>query len=216
MLAQTILPDKIILNLAIEEFPNKEADLPKDLLEIVNANADRCEIFWVEKNTKAYKKITPTMERFPNAVVISVDDDGNYPNYFVETMLKYWCFHGKAYPIACLSKATKYHTGIGCLMKKEYFGRYLNDAYANLILKVGVDKLPFSDMLYTKCILANGLQYKHCNISSNSIKSKHYRHSDINLTNKRSNKQKQQFKRDCKHMAQMLDEYFRNSIVNRQ
>jgi hypothetical protein len=35
MLKQTMLPDKIILNLSIEEFPNKESELPQDLVEFV-------------------------------------------------------------------------------------------------------------------------------------------------------------------------------------
>ena len=61
MLNQTLVPDKIVLNLSIEEFPNKENDLPTDLNEIVSANTNICEIYWVEKNNRVWKKIIPTL-----------------------------------------------------------------------------------------------------------------------------------------------------------
>ena len=47
MLSQTKRPGRIILNLSIDEFPQKENELPKDLIRIINMNNDVCEINWV-------------------------------------------------------------------------------------------------------------------------------------------------------------------------
>ena len=72
MMNQTIKPYKIILNLSTDEFPLKEKELPNKLIELQGC---LFEIYWVKENTKAYKKIIPTMDRFPKDVIISIDDD---------------------------------------------------------------------------------------------------------------------------------------------
>ena len=83
MLSQTIKPDKIILNLSSDEFPKKEQELPKCVLDKIN---DIFEIFWIKENVKVYKKIIPSLIRFPNDVVIAIDDDIEYPKDYVETL----------------------------------------------------------------------------------------------------------------------------------
>ena len=59
MSKQTLKPTKIILNLAEEEFPNKENDLPKDLV-VEAKNNPLFEIYWIKENTTVWKKILPT------------------------------------------------------------------------------------------------------------------------------------------------------------
>ena len=78
----TIKPDRLVLNLSTEEFPNKEKDLPSELVEYRNRERN-FEIYWVDDNTKPYKKTIPTLRRFPSDVIISVDDDINYPRNFI-------------------------------------------------------------------------------------------------------------------------------------
>ena len=46
-------PNKVILNLAIEEFPKKNKELPNNLLNLLKY--DNFEIYWVEKNTNVLK-----------------------------------------------------------------------------------------------------------------------------------------------------------------
>lgn len=46
----------IILCLAVDEFPNKEHNLPKSLLLLAARNI--VEILWVEKNMKSFKKFS--------------------------------------------------------------------------------------------------------------------------------------------------------------
>ena len=47
ILSNTVVPDKIILNLAEDEFVNKEKDLPSDLVELSTTN-DIFDIYWVK------------------------------------------------------------------------------------------------------------------------------------------------------------------------
>ena len=93
MVIQSILtgtkpPDKIVLNLSTDEFLLKDKELPTYLLMLKETN--KIEINWVKENTKAFKKIIPTMKLYPESIIISIDDDIIYPEFFLEKMvLKY-------------------------------------------------------------------------------------------------------------------------------
>ena len=77
LLKQTVKADLIELNLSLQEFPNKEIDLPEDLNDLINNN--KCiEINWVEENTGVFKKLIPTIKKFlgeEEYYLLSVDDD---------------------------------------------------------------------------------------------------------------------------------------------
>ena len=62
LLNQSVKPDSIELNLSIEEFPNKENDLPNEL-KIMYENKLFI-INWVDKNTKSFKKLFPTLKKY--------------------------------------------------------------------------------------------------------------------------------------------------------
>ena len=79
---------KIVLTLCTEEFPNKEKDLPKDLLEIVNN--DYVEILWVKDNTYTFKKMLPTMKKYPNVPIITADDGVRYYRNYAEELYQLW------------------------------------------------------------------------------------------------------------------------------
>lgn len=83
LLNQTIKPDHIILWLANEQFPKKELDLPKELLELRD---NGLEIMWCE-DIRSYKKLIPTLILFPDAIIITVDDDWYYKDTLVEHLL---------------------------------------------------------------------------------------------------------------------------------
>lgn len=69
---QTIMPEKIILWLSIDEFPNKLEDLPQNLKEL---QCERFSIEFVEGNIKSHKKYFYAFERFPNYSIVTIDDD---------------------------------------------------------------------------------------------------------------------------------------------
>lgn len=92
---QSLIPDKIILNLSTDEFPNKEKELPKDLVLLADS-LDNFEIYWVKTNTRAFKKFIPTLGRYFNedCWILTVDDDyyynRDYVSMMVETAEKYY------------------------------------------------------------------------------------------------------------------------------
>lgn len=79
---QTVKPDIFYLWLAEEEFPNRENELPKDLLEIITKY--KVSLKWLKKNTFCHKR----WEVYPKHLqdlVISIDDDVLYnPNLIAE------------------------------------------------------------------------------------------------------------------------------------
>ncbi|MBR3299810.1 MAG: hypothetical protein IKI64_11550 [Clostridia bacterium] len=73
--AQTHKPDRILLFLAEAQFPNKEADLPRELVE--DSKAGRFELRWCD-DLGSHKKYFYAMQEFPDDIIITVDDDTNY------------------------------------------------------------------------------------------------------------------------------------------
>lgn len=93
MLAQTLLPDRIVLYLSELNFPNKEEDLPLRLLKL---QAQGVEIRWRKDDMRSYKKIIPALQDFPEDLVITVDDDLVYPTYLIEKLVEAHRMHPNA------------------------------------------------------------------------------------------------------------------------
>ena len=84
LLNQTVEPEKIILVLAQEEFPNKEKDLPQNLLSLIEQGL---EIQWYD-NIKSYKKLIPILEKYPNKIIVTADDDNIYEPDWLANLYK--------------------------------------------------------------------------------------------------------------------------------
>ena len=82
LLNQTLKPDKIILWLADSQFPNKEKDLPKEILNFKNNGLS---IEWCD-DLKSYKKLIPALLKYPQAVIITADDDVYYRENWLELL----------------------------------------------------------------------------------------------------------------------------------
>ena len=74
--AQTKKADEVILWLAEEQFPGKEADLPEDLIQLIQEN--KLTIRWCD-DLKPHKKYFYAFQEYPNDLVITIDDDLQYP-----------------------------------------------------------------------------------------------------------------------------------------
>lgn len=152
----SVLPDQIILNLSLSEFPNKESDLPADLVRL-QQNGD-IRIIWQGVNTKAFKKIIPTLKEYPDDIVISIDDDFLYPEDFIETFLQEHLLHPDS-PLSGNNVPLLYaqpHCGCASLVKAEFFGRYIDELLDDTIIQKGMD-----DVFYTFCAALNGYQYRY-------------------------------------------------------
>ena len=90
IMEQTKQPKKIILWLAEDLFPNKEADLPKNLLKLKKYGLEIqfCEDLW------PHKKYFFSMKKYPDDIIVTVDDDVLYPDNMLEQL---WKIHQK-YP----------------------------------------------------------------------------------------------------------------------
>ena len=75
LLNQTIKPDAVVLWLAEEQFPNKEKDVPREVLHLFQNGLT---IKWCE-NIGSYKKLIPSLREYPNDIVVTADDDIYYP-----------------------------------------------------------------------------------------------------------------------------------------
>lgn len=76
ILTQECQPDKVILWLAEEQFPNKEKDLPHRLLRLKKYGL---EIGWCKDDIRSFKKLVPALKQFSDASIVTADDDVYYP-----------------------------------------------------------------------------------------------------------------------------------------
>ena len=98
--AQRLKPDKILLWLAEEQFPNKEADLPKVMVE--DAHSGKYELRWCD-DIGSHKKYFYTMQEFPDDIVVTVDDDMSYHPDMLKTLYESYL----RYPTAVSALLTK-------------------------------------------------------------------------------------------------------------
>lgn len=82
LLNQNLKPKKVVLWLASEEFPNKENDLPSQLLDFLDYGFD---IMWCD-NLKSFKKLIPSLKEFHSNIIVTADDDVFYPNNWLESL----------------------------------------------------------------------------------------------------------------------------------
>ena len=83
LLSQTVKPDEVILWLAYEQFENRENDLPDQLLELKEYGLT---IKWCH-DIKSYKKLIPALKEFPDAFIVTADDDLFYHPKMLERLL---------------------------------------------------------------------------------------------------------------------------------
>lgn len=81
---QTYKPDKIILWLGEEQFPNKDNDLPQELLNLKDKGLEICYC----EDIRSYTKLIPTLKKYPNDIIVTIDDDILYMNDWLEKLVK--------------------------------------------------------------------------------------------------------------------------------
>ena len=76
LLNQSLKPDLVVLWLAKSQFPNFEKDLPQTVLSL---KENGLTIKWCE-DLHSYKKLLPSLESYPNDIIVTADDDIYYHN----------------------------------------------------------------------------------------------------------------------------------------
>jgi hypothetical protein len=139
VMKNTVQPDRLYLNLSVEEFPNKEFDLPKNLVELFNCD-ERLILNWVEgENTKCMKKVFPILKYLDDDdIIIPMDDDIMYPLDYIDKRVYEYKTHFQ--PISGINNKNKSYIykrnnmlgnlGGGCLFTKKmmnHWDEYIDD-----------------------------------------------------------------------------------------
>lgn len=84
----------VVLCLSSEEFPNRERDLPNDLLLMLRAGV--FELLWTDENLRPHNKYYFTMIKYRNMPIITVDDDQLIIDNIAEKLYQSYIKHPKA------------------------------------------------------------------------------------------------------------------------
>ena len=90
LLDQEMKADKIVLWLSYEEFPNRESDLPETLIKFLKYGLT---IKWCDSK-RSYKKLIPSLTEYPDALIVTADDDLYYPRNWLKGLYE----HHQKYP----------------------------------------------------------------------------------------------------------------------
>lgn len=100
LLAGSMLPDKIVLYLTYSQFG--EEGVPDYLLKLAEENPI-FEIRNYDRDLRSYRKLVPALRDFPDAVIVTVDDDVSYDR----DMLRDFMILHKKYPDCVLAHRAK-------------------------------------------------------------------------------------------------------------
>ena len=84
ILKSSVLPDKVVLYLTFSQFGEK--GIPAELIELSNTNPI-FEIRNYDKDIRSYRKLIPALIDFPDAIIITVDDDVSYHKHMIRDLL---------------------------------------------------------------------------------------------------------------------------------
>ena len=82
LLTQSFKPDKVVLWLGEDKFPEKELDVPKKVLALREFGL---EIRWC-KDIRSHTKLLPSLREFPEDILVTVDDDHFYPQNWLQAL----------------------------------------------------------------------------------------------------------------------------------
>jgi hypothetical protein len=83
ILAGSVLPDRVVLYLAEEQFPGRR--VPAEI-EGLTENP-LFEVRWTQEDIRSYKKLVPALHDFPDDIIVTVDDDLRFHPRMLERLL---------------------------------------------------------------------------------------------------------------------------------
>lgn len=81
----SVLPDKVVLYLTFSQFG--ETGVPQELKKLAQDNP-RFEIRDYARDIRSYRKLIPALNDFPDAVIVTIDDDVKYHRHMLRDLLR--------------------------------------------------------------------------------------------------------------------------------
>lgn len=152
--AQTKKPDVVVINLAEQEFP--DSVLPSELVVYIDKHK-KIRVNWVQKDTRVWKKLLPSLDLYPDALFLTIDDDILYPKTMI---MDFICAH-RLHPDAPISgnkfrfRGVKCHCGCASLVQAKHFVGWRKFYRHKFRITC-----PSSDIFYTRLAALNGYFYE--------------------------------------------------------
>lgn len=152
LVSQSIRPERIVVNLAEKDF----LSIPPILKVFEKYGVEYCKT----EDLKSYKKLIPTLQKYPNKIIVTADDDLYYPSDWLE---KLWKAHIE-YPdcvICHLTKSVSFNNGkLIPYNDLKYNNGFISPSFSNFILS-GAGTLFLPEKFYSD-ICNIGLFIKLC------------------------------------------------------
>ena len=132
----SVLPDKVVLYLTFSQFENGEIPL---CLKNLSENNKIFEIRNYVRDIRSYRKLIPALSDFPEAVIVTVDDDVAYHKHMLRDLIN---FH-QQFPNAVLAHRVKrIRVGVSYRRWRKYrwydfIFKRIHQSYLNLQTGVG-------------------------------------------------------------------------------
>lgn len=85
ILKGSVLPDKVVLYLTFAQFG--EEGIPQDVLALAKEDA-RFEVRDYGTDIRSYRKLIPALHDFPEAIIVTIDDDTDYHPHMLRDLLR--------------------------------------------------------------------------------------------------------------------------------
>ena len=181
ILRQKVKPDKVILWLAKEQFP--ELKLPKSLIKLKKYGLT---IRWCDEDLRSHKKYYYAFKEFQNDIIITFDDDVYYPNNVTKELYK---LHKQNPDCICSNKVNKMLFADNRLSP---YNKWIHNYKSNFVpsyelVQIGISGVLYPPNCFTKevfqkevfrklCFYADDLWLKVCSLLNNKkvITSKYF------------------------------------------
>ena len=110
LLNGSVLPDKLILYVTLSQFA--EGEMPETLLALAKQNPV-FEIRNYDRDIRSYRKLIPALVDFPEAIIVTVDDDVYYHRHMLKDLLDLHRYPTQYWRTAQSASSTECRTGNG-------------------------------------------------------------------------------------------------------
>lgn len=114
ILTGSVLPDKIVLYLTASQFPDNK--IPQELLDLLDETS-LFEVRFCDVDIRSYTKLIPALKDFPDAVIITIDDDMWYHSTMLRDLLR---LHARFPDVIIAERARHMKTGVPYVKWKKY------------------------------------------------------------------------------------------------